>query len=80
MKEITLNDSISILGLDSKSLNILLNNNINTIEQLWKMKRPELKTIGLSDSQISSSIIKLQLNGIDLNGKINEKDKCTKKN
>lgn len=80
MKEITLNDSISILGLDSKSLNILLNNNINTIEQLWKMKRPELKTIGLSDSQISNSIIKLQLNGIDLNGKINEKDKCTKKN
>ncbi len=80
MKEITLNDSISILGLDSKSLNILLNNNINTIEQLWKMKRPELKIIGLSDSQISNSIIKLQLNGIDLNGKINEKDKCTKKN
>lgn len=75
MKDITLKDSISKLGLDEKVINILQINNINSVEQLWKLKRKDLKKLGLSDSQISSSIVKLQLNGIDLNGKTNEKDK-----
>ena len=69
-KQKILNTSIDELKLSSKISSILKDNNINIIEDLWKLKRKEVKDLGLSDSEISQITIKLQLYGIDLNKKV----------
>lgn len=70
MKNSCLNNSIETLGLDNDITNILLKNNINTINDLWCLSRKELKKMMLSDNKINNITIKMQLLGIDLNKKV----------
>jgi len=69
-KQRILEKNIEELELDRKVLTILKENSINKIEDIWKMKRKDLKDLDLTDSQISNITIKLQLYGLDLNKKI----------
>ncbi len=69
-KQKILEKDISELNLSTKINNALKDNSINTIEDLWKLKRKELKDMKLSDSDITQVIIKLQLYGLDLNKKV----------
>lgn len=48
----------------------LLANHIETLENLWNIKRKELKEKQFCDSEINQIQIKLQLNGIDFNRKV----------
>ena len=43
------------------------NNNVNLISDLWPLTRKDLKSFKISDKDIHSIIVKLQLNGLDLN-------------
>ena len=55
----------------STSLNKKLNNlGFTTINDIWILKRKDLKEKGLTDSEIKSIIIALQLEGLVLNKKI----------
>ena len=69
-KQKVLEKDIKELGLNAKINNILKENNINTIEDLWKLKRKDLKNMKMPDSEITMIIIKLQLYGLDLNKKV----------
>ena len=69
-KKKALEKSIEELALDSKVLKILKDNNISTIEDIWVLKRKDLKDMGIKDSDITQITIKLQLYGLDLNKKI----------
>ena len=70
MKNKILNSDISILGLDNKINEKLRSNELNLVNEIWSLGRKELKNFELSDSEINQIIIKLQLNGVDLNRKI----------
>jgi len=63
IEDLKLNDTIN---------NVLKENNINFIEDLWIKTRSNLKKIGLNDTQIKEIIIKLELIGLDLNRKTNK--------
>ena len=65
-----LDKDIKVLNLNQKLEIKLKNNNIVTIIDLWKLKRKDLKMLGFSDYEIKEIIIKLELNGLDLNKKI----------
>ena len=69
-KNKNLNKNIESLDLDNNILLKLKENNINTIEELWKTNRKYLKKNGLTDSEINQITIKLQLLSLDLNKKI----------
>ena len=69
MRVINLDDNIIKLGLDDKIIGIFKDNNINTIDDLWCLKRKDLKDMNFSSEQINHVIIKMQLKGIDLNRK-----------
>ena len=69
-KKKILEEMIEALKLNNKILTTLKTNNINTVEDLWNLKRKEVKEFGLSDSEISQITIQLQLYGIDLNKKV----------
>ena len=69
-KQKILEKNIEELGIDTNLIKILKENSINTIEDLWKLKRKELRDLKLSDSEITKITIKLQLYGLDLNKKI----------
>ena len=59
MKE--LNKSLSL----SKEIVLKLNEkDIRYVEELWKLKRKDLKNIGLSNEEIKQVIINLQLIGL----------------
>ena len=62
-------NTIDTMNLSSKIIQKLQENNFNTIEELWKTNRKNLKTLGFTDSEIKSIIIALQLEGLDLNKK-----------
>lgn len=64
-----LTEKIEFLFLDSSILNKLKYNRIETIENLWKLKKQDLKKMNFIDREIQQIIIKLQLVGIDLNKK-----------
>ena len=64
-----LHKKIDILELDKNIINLLINNGINNISDLYVLNRKKLKEFGLSDSNINKISIKLQLLGLDLNGK-----------
>ena len=66
---INLREDISKLNLSHEIVTILKENKINTINELWSLKRKDLKNMGLKDSKINTIIIKLQLIGLDLNKK-----------
>lgn len=68
MKKI-LEKSITHLKLEQPINNILQENNILIIDDLWKKTRKDLKNLGLSDINIKSIIIKLELLEIDLGKK-----------
>lgn len=70
MKNKILNSDISILGLDDNILDKLRLNELNSVNELYCLGRKDLKTLKLSDNEINQIIIKLQLNGFDLNKKI----------
>ncbi len=63
-------DNITKLNLTTNLTKKLYDNNINTINDIWILKRKDLKNIGLTDKEIKSIIIALQLEGLDLNKKI----------
>jgi len=67
-------EKIEKLNLDKDIEVILKKSNVNTMQDIWKLKRKELKNIGLRDYQINHIIIKMQLNGLDLNEKMYEKN------
>lgn len=66
---LNLTEDISKLNLSHEIMTILTKNKINTISELWSLKRKDLKNMGLKDSKINTIIIKLQLIGLDLNKK-----------
>jgi DNA-directed RNA polymerase alpha subunit len=66
-------DDIAKLDLSSRVLNILRQNEINIISDLWQLNRKDLKKLSLTDKEIKSIIISLQLQGLDLNKKMYDK-------
>lgn len=70
-----LKKDIMSLDLDDKIIDKLKNNNILIVEDLWKLKRIELKQFGITDSEINKISIKLELLGIGLNKKVYEHDR-----
>lgn len=64
-----LDKSIDILGLKKDVLNILKENNVDCIRDLYVLKRKNIKSFGISDKDICQIIIKLELLGLDLGGK-----------
>lgn len=70
MLNISLEDSLKQLAIDSKIIQKLNNNHIIKIKDLWQLKRKNLKELGLTDTEINHITIKLQLHSIDLNKKI----------
>ena len=70
MKSKILDKDLSYLKIDSKVIEVLNNNNINVINDLWALTRKDLKSYKISDRDIHNIIVKLQLNGLDLNKKI----------
>ena len=65
-----LDNPIEDLVLKDSITKVLKSNNINSIKDLWYLKRKDLKSFNLNDSEINQIIIKLQLKGIDLNKKL----------
>lgn len=61
---------IEELNLSKKITCTLKENKIYIIEDIWKLKRKNLKDLGLTDAEINQIIIKLELLGIGLNNKI----------
>lgn len=70
MKSKLLSSDIEALNLGSKIEVKLANNNIIKVSDLWMINRKQLKSFDLSDSEINSIIIKLQLNGLDLSKRV----------
>ena len=68
MKEM-LEKDISILKLNNEIVDLLQKNKITKIESLVNKSKTELKNLGLMGYQISEIELKLQLEGLDLNGK-----------
>lgn len=64
-----LEKNLNYLKINNKIINILNDNNIYNINDLWIKNRKYLKNLGLSDSEIKEIIIKLELIGLDLNKK-----------
>lgn len=67
MKNKILDKELSYLKIDSKVIEVLNNNNIHLISDLWPLTRKDLKSLKISDKDIHNIIVKLQLNGLDLN-------------
>ena len=61
---------IEELKLSDNIFKVLKDKCLNIVEDIWNLKRKELRAFGLSDSEISQIAIKLQLYGIDLGKKI----------
>ena len=61
---------IEELKLSDNIFKVLKDKCLNIVEDIWNLKRKELRDFGLSDSEISQIAIKLQLYGIDLGKKI----------
>lgn len=58
------------LKLTNDILNKINKNNIRSIEDVWILKRTDLKQMGFSNEEINLIIIELELLGLDLNKKI----------
>lgn len=69
-----LNSSISYLQLNNDLLEKLFSLKINYIKDLWQLTRNDLKRMSITDYEINQIVIKLQLEGIDLNKKIYNKN------
>ena len=67
---LNLEDSIKKMNLSDKVINKLQENNIKYIKDVWILKRKDLKKFNLTDKEIKSIIIALQLEGLDLGKKM----------
>ncbi len=67
---LSIEENISKMNLTKTIINKLKNNNINNIQDIWVLKRKDIKNMGFTDKEIKSIIIALQLEGLDLNKKI----------
>ena len=67
MGKINVNEKINKLGIDDSIVKVFNSRDIITINDLWSLKRKDLKDMNFSGEQINHIIIKMQLNGIDLN-------------
>lgn len=65
--------SMNDLNFQKNIIDKLKLNNITSIEKLWEMSRKDLKSIGFTYEEINDIAIKLQLNGLDLNKRVNSK-------
>lgn len=65
-----MNNLIEELLLDSDLIKKLHSNNILSINDLWVSSRKDLKRMKLTDNEINTITIKMQLLGIDLNKKV----------
>ena len=74
MKNKHLEKDINVLELNSSIEKFLRANEINYIKDIWVLKRKDLKSLGLKDSDINTIVVKLQLFGLDLNKKVYSKD------
>lgn len=70
MRPSIVEENIKILDLTGSVNDKLKDNNINTINDVWVLKRKELKELGFTDQEIKSIVISLQLRGLDLNKKV----------
>lgn len=67
---LSVEENINNLNLQTNIIKKLNSKNINKINEIWILKRKDLKELGFSDPEIKSIIIALQLEGLDLNKKI----------
>ena len=67
---LNLEDSIKKMNLSDKVTNKLLDQDIKYIKDIWILKRKDLKKLNLTDKEIKSIIIALQLEGLDLGKKM----------
>lgn len=70
MLNLLLEEPLQMLELDSKIIKKLNLSNIYIVQDLWNLKRKNLKELNFTDEEIKQIKIKLQLNSIDLNQKI----------
>ena len=63
-------DDLKTLELSSDICQMLRDQVLNTVGDVWILNRKKLKTMGFKDADIKIIIIKLQLLGLDLNKKI----------
>ena len=61
--------SINNLSLSKDIVNKLKYNDLNYIEDVWELKRINLKNLGFTNEEIKEIVISLQLIGLDLNKK-----------
>ena len=67
-----LEKDISSLNFSKKISEVLKQNNIIKVNDLWIRNRKNLKALGMNDTEIKEIIIKLELNGLDLNKRFNK--------
>ena len=67
-----LDEDITFLNLNNTLSNILKNNNIYKVNDLWLYNKKDLKNIGVNNNDIKEIVIKLELLGLDLNKKYNK--------
>ena len=63
------NKDINKLSISKELINKLKDKELNYIEDVWVLKRINLKTLGFTNDEIKEIIISLQLIGLDLNKK-----------
>jgi hypothetical protein len=61
---------IEKLDIKDNVIDKLKLHNVFFVKDIWYLKRKNLKDFNLNDNEINHIIIKLQLNGIDLNKKV----------
>ena len=67
-----LDEDITFLNLNNSLNNILKNNNIYKVNDLWLYNKNDLKNIGVNNNDIKEIVIKLELLGLELNKKYNK--------
>ncbi len=67
---VNIDEQISKLNLSPELTKKLKEAKINTVNDLWILKRKDLKEQGFNDVEIKSMVIALQLEGLDLNKKM----------
>jgi DNA-directed RNA polymerase alpha subunit len=66
---IILNRKIDEIGIDFLISEKLINKGVNTVKDLWSLKKSDLKKYALDNTEINQIVIKMQLIGLDLNRK-----------
>jgi DNA-directed RNA polymerase alpha subunit len=63
------NKDINNLSISKELINKLKDKELNYVEDVWVLKRINLKTLGFTNDEIKEIVISLQLIGLDLNKK-----------